>query len=92
MRANATTAPKRVVIKLGTGVLTSGIGKLDTVRIAAVCGEIAALRARGTEVIVVSSGAVGLGMGALQLARRPRELAKRSSLATTTRCPRWSRA
>ena len=52
--------PRRVVIKLGTGVLTSGAGKLDTARIAAVCAEIAALRASGTEVIVVSSGAVGL--------------------------------
>jgi glutamate 5-kinase len=74
-------APKRVVIKLGTGVLTSGIGQLDTERIAAVCSEIAALRARGTEVLVVSSGAVGLGMGALQLAKRPRELSKKQACA-----------
>jgi glutamate 5-kinase len=70
-----------VVIKLGTGVLTSGAGKLDTTRIAAVCAEIAALRAAGTEVIIVSSGAVGLGMGALQLERRPRELAKKQACA-----------
>src|SRR3954471_16800566 len=73
--------PKRVVIKLGTGVLTSGIGQLDTARIAAVCAEIAALRAGGTEVIVVSSGAVGLGMGALKLERRPKELSKKQACA-----------
>jgi len=70
-----------VVIKLGTGVLTSGPGRLDTTRIAAVCSEIAALRARGSEVIVVSSGAIGLGMGALGLARRPKELSKKQACA-----------
>jgi glutamate 5-kinase len=69
------------VIKLGTGVLTSGGGKLDTSRIAAVCSEIAALRARGSEVIVVSSGAVGLGMGALGLVKRPKELSKKQACA-----------
>jgi glutamate 5-kinase len=75
------TAPKRVVIKLGTGVLTSGIGELDTARITCVCGQIAALRARGTEVIVVSSGAVGLGMGALRLSKRPKELSQKQACA-----------
>jgi glutamate 5-kinase len=74
-------APRRVVVKLGTGVLTSGVGELNTGRIAAVCAEIAALRARGTEVIVVSSGAVGLGMGALALAKRPKDLSKKQACA-----------
>jgi glutamate 5-kinase len=73
--------PARVIVKLGTGVLTSGVGKLDTVRIAHVCDQLAALRAAGTEVIVVSSGAVGLGMGRLALSRRPTEVAKKQALA-----------
>lgn len=73
--------PKRVVIKLGTGVLTSGIGQLDTGRIAAVCAQIADLRASGTEVIVVSSGAVGLGMGRLGLKLRPTLLAQKQACA-----------
>ncbi|WP_414660029.1 glutamate 5-kinase [Horticoccus sp. 23ND18S-11] len=73
--------PRRVVVKLGTGVLTTGIGQLDTTRIKAVCAEIAALRAGGTEVIVVSSGAVGLGMGALQLARKPKDVSKKQACA-----------
>src|SRR3954467_9226139 len=81
MALNNHKTARRVVIKLGTGVLTSGIGQLDTARIAAVCAEIAALRARGTEVIVVSSGAVGLGMGALKLERRPKELSKKQACA-----------
>jgi glutamate 5-kinase len=73
--------PKRVVVKLGTGVLTHGVGQLDEPRIASVCAQIAALRSRGAEVIVVSSGAVGLGMGALGLAKRPGELAQKQACA-----------
>lgn len=73
--------PKRVVIKLGTGVLTKGIGELDTERIDAVCDQIAALRKAGTEVTLVSSGAVGLGMGRLGLKRRPRDLTKKQACA-----------
>jgi len=70
-----------VVVKLGTGVLTSGVGEIDTARIACVCGQIAALRARGTEVIVVSSGAVGLGMGALRLVKKPKDVSKKQACA-----------
>ena len=73
--------PARVVVKLGTGVLTSGVGRLNTARIADVSAQIARLRSAGTEVIVVSSGAVGLGMGRLGLARRPAETARKQALA-----------
>ncbi|MDF9832208.1 glutamate 5-kinase [Ereboglobus sp. PH5-5] len=73
--------PKRIVIKLGTGVLTTGIGKLDAARIAALCSEIAAFRASGVEVIVVSSAAGGLGMGRLGLEKRPRDISKKQACA-----------
>jgi glutamate 5-kinase len=76
-----TRAPARIVVKLGTGVLTSGVGQLNEGRIAAICAQIAALRARGTEVIVVSSGAVGLGMGRLGLPRRPKVLSRKQACA-----------
>lgn len=69
------TQAKRIVIKLGTGVLTSGIGNLDTGRIDTLCGQVNMLRQRGIEVILVSSGAVGLGMGKLKLEKRPKDLA-----------------
>ena len=72
---------RRIVVKLGTGVLTSGVGRLDEARIADLAAQIAALRAGGLEVIVVSSGAIGLGLGALGLTRRPRETAKKQACA-----------
>ena len=65
---------KRVVIKLGTGVLTSGIGDLDKDCIQSLCRQVKLLRDEGIEVILVSSGAIGLGMGKLSLQQRPRDL------------------
>ena len=73
--------PKRVVVKLGTGVLTKGIGELDPERIDSVCAQVAALRDAGSEVILVSSGAVGLGMGRLGLKRRPTDVTKKQACA-----------
>lgn len=67
---------RRIVLKLGTGILTSGIGKLDTERIGRIADEVAAMRSRGLEAILVSSGAVGLGMGRLGFKRRPADLAE----------------
>ena len=72
---------KRVVIKLGTGVLTSGIGELNIGRIETLCQQVHLLRERGTEVILVSSGAVGLGMGKLGLKKRPKDLASLQACA-----------
>jgi len=74
-------AVRRVVVKLGTGVLTHDIGQLDAARIAAICAQIAALRAKGVEVIIVSSGAVGLGMGRLGLDKKPKEVSKKQACA-----------
>ena len=64
---------QRVVIKCGTGILTRGIGELDTERIYHFCDQIADLRRRNIDVIVVSSGSIGLGMGTLGLNARPTE-------------------
>ncbi len=73
--------PRRVVVKLGTGVLTTGIGQLNTARIEALAAGISGLRAAGVEVIVVSSGAVGLGMGRLGLGRKPADVSKKQACA-----------
>jgi len=74
-------APARIVVKLGTGVLTSGVGQLDPASLAGICAQLAAVRARGIEVIVVSSGAIGLGMGRLGLKKRPSATASKQACA-----------
>ncbi len=81
-KLNTLKQAKRVVIKLGTGVLTQGIGKLDTNRIEVLCHQVKQLRNRGIEVILVSSGAIGLGMGKLGMTTRPKELATLQACAS----------
>lgn len=65
---------KRVIIKVGTRVLVDGKGRPDPDKLAAVVSAVAGLRAEGREVILVSSGAIGTGMDALGLTRRPKAL------------------
>ncbi|MFP6854656.1 MAG: glutamate 5-kinase [Opitutales bacterium] len=60
-----------IVVKLGTRLLTTGPGEIDLDRLAAMGAAVHRLRDRGAEVVLVSSGAVGLGMGQLGLTDRP---------------------
>ncbi|HIF73083.1 MAG TPA: glutamate 5-kinase [Dehalococcoidia bacterium] len=57
--------PKRIVVKLGTNLLTSGKDSLDLEVIGAICEHIAAVKASGVEVLIVSSGAVAAGRESL---------------------------
>lgn len=72
---------RRVIVKLGTGILTSGIGEINTQRIGDICRQINLLRQQNIRVVVVSSGAVGLGMGKLGLQKRPTDLARLQACA-----------
>jgi glutamate 5-kinase len=65
---------RRVVVKLGTGILRASDGKTDATRMAVIASQVARLREMGLEVVLVSSGAVGLGMGKLGLEKRPKDL------------------
>lgn len=65
---------KRWVVKVGSAILTNNGVALDFDFIAALGSQIAALRAQGIEVVLVSSGAVAAGVGHLRLARRPDHL------------------
>jgi glutamate 5-kinase len=57
---------QRVVVKLGTGLLTGGVGVLDVDMMAKLVAQIVELHQRGVEVLVVSSGAVAAGRQALE--------------------------
>ena len=71
----------RIVVKLGTGVLTDSRKQLDLDQLGQLVGQIAAQRQAGKEIVLVTSGAVGAGMGALGYARRPAELAELQACA-----------
>jgi glutamate 5-kinase len=74
-------AAKRVVVKLGTRVLTHSDGRLALARLFSVVESVCALVDAGKETLVVSSGAVGLGREALKLEHAPAELAERQACA-----------
>ena len=78
----ATAAHKRIVLKFGSGILATPRGtNLDQRQFARLTKEIAVLVSSGHEVIVVSSGAVAAGLGALGLKERPEDLASRQACA-----------
>ncbi len=58
---------ERIVIKVGSNVLTRRDGKLDVTRMSAIVDQIASLRQQGYDIILVSSGAVASGRGELQI-------------------------
>jgi len=74
-------AADRVVLKLGTRVLTHDDGRLALARLFAVVEAAANLRRAGKDVLLVSSGAVGLGREALGLEQTPEELEERQACA-----------
>lgn len=67
---------RRIVVKLGTNVIMRADGKVALGLLCGLVEGVAALRAQGIEVLVVSSGAVGLGVERLALPARPTALAE----------------
>jgi glutamate 5-kinase len=72
---------RKVVVKVGTGSLSNEQGGLDEAQVARLAEQVHALRRRGLQVVVVSSGAIGAGMNALGLAQRPKRLPDLQSCA-----------
>jgi glutamate 5-kinase len=70
------------VVKVGSSSLTTGAGALDPERIRKLVDTLAAVRARGAEVVLVSSGAIAAGLTPLGLRSRPRDLARQQAAAS----------
>jgi glutamate 5-kinase len=81
MRRELLKSVKRVVIKIGSRVLTDDDGGLDHAVIGRICGDIALLRERGKQVIVVSSGAIAAGRSELGLLEKPRTIPQKQAAA-----------
>jgi glutamate 5-kinase len=78
----ALRAARRLVVKVGSSSLTDAAGALDHGRLGALVDVIAARRRQGTEVVLVSSGAIVAGITPLGLPRRPRDLATQQAAAS----------
>ncbi|NYD42544.1 glutamate 5-kinase [Nocardioides panaciterrulae] len=76
------TDARRVVVKVGSSSLTTAAGGIDPERVSRLVDVLAGLRARGREVVLVSSGAIAAGLAPLGLARRPRGLAAQQAAAS----------
>jgi glutamate 5-kinase len=81
LRQQIADAAGTIVVKVGTRVLTGPDGLLDAARIDSLGRQIDAIAADGRRVVLVSSGAVGAGMGRIGLDRRPAELARLQAVA-----------
>jgi glutamate 5-kinase len=65
---------KRIVVKVGTSTLTGPDGRVDRDWLASLARQIAAVRAEGAHVVVVSSGAIAAGIEAMRMPERPNDL------------------
>ena len=81
MKRKLPVRPKRIVIKVGTAILTSKRYRLNKLWIKKLVAQISAIINKNIEVILVTSGAIGAGMGMLKLASRPKLLPRQQAAA-----------
>src|ERR1041385_4042458 len=81
MRRELLQNPTRIVVKLGTGVLTDSRKQPDLAQMEQLVAQLAAQRQAGRELVLVTSGAVGAGMGALGFEKRPAGLSELQACA-----------
>lgn len=80
------TQASKVVLKVGTSTLTYENGKLNLHCMEHLCKVISDLQNSGKQVVLVSSGAVGVGMGKLKILERPKDTAKKQAIAAVGQC------
>ena len=76
----------RIVVKIGTSTLTHATGHLNIRRVEALCKTLSDIKNAGHEVIMVSSGAVGMGVGKLGLQQRPKDIPTKQAAAAVGQC------
>lgn len=76
----------RIVIKVGTSTLTHKTGWLNIRRVERLCKVISDLKNNGNEIVLVSSGAIGMGVGKLSLNERPKDIPTKQAAAAVGQC------
>lgn len=76
----------RIVIKVGTSTLTHKTGNLNIRHVEELCKVMSDLKNAGHEVILVTSGAIGMGVGKLGLSERPKDMPTKQAAAAVGQC------
>ena len=76
----------RIVIKIGTSTLTYTGGLVNIRRIEMLCKIVSDIKNAGHEIILVSSGAIGMGVGKLHLSKKPSDIAGKQACAAVGQC------
>ena len=76
----------RIVIKVGTSTLTHSTGKLNIRRVELLCKVMSDLKNAGHELVLVSSGAIAMGVGKMNLTRKPTDIPAKQALAAIGQC------
>lgn len=76
----------RIVIKIGTSTLAHATGHLNIRRVELLCKTMSDIKNAGHEVILVSSGAIGMGVGKLGLRQRPQDIPGKQAAAAVGQC------
>ena len=76
----------RIVVKVGTSTLAHATGRLNIQRMERLCRVLSDLKIAGHEIILVSSGAIGMGVGKLNLPGRPADMPSKQAAAAVGQC------
>ena len=76
----------RIVVKVGTSTLTHSTGMLNIRRVEELCKVLSDLKNAGHEVVLVSSGAIGMGVGKLALREKPKDIPTKQAAAAVGQC------
>ena len=76
----------RIVVKVGTSTLAHKTGHMNIRRVEGLCKVLSDIKNAGHEVILVSSGAIGMGVGKLSLSRRPEDIPTKQAAAAVGQC------
>ena len=76
----------RIVVKVGTSTLAHATGRLNIQRMERFCKVLSDLKNMGHEIILVSSGAIAMGFGKLNLSERPKDTPTKQASAAVGQC------
>lgn len=76
----------RIAVKIGTSTLTYPSGQMNIRRVESLCKVLSDIRNSGHELVVISSGAIGMGVGKLKLPERPNDMPTKQAAAAVGQC------